>query len=77
MSGKYEKMIESIELVKVEIPVNRNINKTFYYNIKLEGIDELLLIETPHPIESNRIVGSRIKYEVDENTNEVSQFIFF
>ena len=76
MGKEFNKVIEKIELVKIERPVNANISMKYYYNIQLEGIDELLLVETPIQIPADGFIGSRIKYEIDENTNEVSNFNF-
>lgn len=72
----FQKLIENIELIKIGRVPGSPRDLTFFYNIKLEGIDDLLIIETPFQIDSNDFIGNTIKYEVDRNTNEVSKFEF-
>jgi hypothetical protein len=77
MKTKFNQKIENIELMKIEKPVNRNQLMKYFYNIKIEGIDDFLIIETHLQINSDELKGSSIKYELDNATNEVSKFEFF
>jgi hypothetical protein len=77
MKTNFNQKINKIELIKVERPVNSNLLVKYFYNIDIEGIDDTLVIETHLQLDSDEFVGSSIKYELDRNTNEVSQFEFF
>jgi len=69
------KVIKSFELIKVEIPTNTQNPKRYFYNIELDGIEELLLVETFDPIPTDEdYVGRSILYDINED-NEVSNFI--
>lgn len=74
MGRQVTKKILSCELIKVEKLYNQSEKVRYYYNLELEGIDELLLIETSQPIEPG-LVGNKIKYKLNEE-NEVSDFEF-
>lgn len=74
MSKQVSKKILACELIKVEKLYNQSDKVRYYYNLELEGIDELLLIETTHPIEPG-LVGNKIKYKLNAE-NEVSDFEF-
>jgi len=73
MKGKEHKILDC-KLIKVEKNYNQIRPSKFYYNLHLEGIDEPLLVETEHPLESG-LVGHKIKYKLNAE-NEVSDFEF-
>lgn len=73
MAKELTKKIESIELVKLERRFNSDIKYKYFYNIKIEKIDELLILESNHEVPSS-IIGSKIKYKLDPNTNEITDF---
>lgn len=73
---KYEQIknfIESISLIKVEKKYNSNEKKSYFYNIKISGIDELLLLETSEVLDKN-IIGSSIEYKLNKETGEIDDF---
>lgn len=72
MSKQITKKIISCELVKIEKSFNKLKPGKFFYNLELEGIEELLLLETEHKIIDN-LVGRKIKYKLNSE-NEVSEF---
>jgi hypothetical protein len=73
MAKELIKKIESIELVKLERRFNSDIKYKYFYNIKIEKIDELLILESNYEVPSS-IIGSKIKYKLDPNTNEITHF---
>ena len=72
MGKEITKKIKDCKLVKVEKLYNQAEKQKFYYNLELDGIEELLLIESNTPIPPG-ISGYKIKYKLSD-TNEVSQF---
>lgn len=71
--GKHiSRKIIDCKLVKVEKLFNQGQKQKFYYNLQLEGIDELLLIETNNVI-PNGLIGNKIKYKLNED-NIISEF---
>ena len=66
------KTIEKLELIKVEKNFNKR-EQQYFYNIYLEGIDEPLLIGGLNEQITQSIVGSKIKYKLNED-NEVKDF---
>jgi hypothetical protein len=74
MGRQITKKILDCKLIKMEKLFNQAEKQKFFYNLQLEGIDDLLLIETYHPIQPG-LVGHRIKYKLNEE-NEVSEFEF-
>lgn len=62
------------KLIKVEKLYNQSERQKYYYNLHLEGIDDLLLVESNEIINAN-IIGCKIKYKLNE-ANEVSEFEF-
>lgn len=73
MGKEVTKKIESIELVKLERRFNSSEKYKYYYNLKLEKVEDVLILESNHQIPV-AIVGSKIKYKLDPNTNEISDF---
>jgi hypothetical protein len=68
------KRILKVELFKIETNYNKK-EKTFFYNLYLEGIDEpLLLNDLKQPLQFD-LVGRSIKYKIN-GENEVSDFEF-
>lgn len=73
---KYEQIkniIEEISLIKVEKKYNSNEKKSYFYNIKVSGIDELLLLETNQLLDKN-IIGSSIEYKLNRESGEIDSF---
>lgn len=66
-------VIEEITLIKVEKKYNSNEKNGYFYNIKVSGIDELLLLATTE-ILNNSIVGSNIQYKLNKDTGEITDF---
>ena len=73
MGKEITKKIESIELVKLERKFNSSEKYKYYYNLKLEKVEDILLLESNYQIPS-AIIGSKIKYKLDPNTNEITHF---
>lgn len=73
MKQKTHKILDC-KLIKVEKKYNSTKPSKFFYNLHLEDIEEPLLLETEHPLES-RLVGLKIKYKLNAE-NEVSEFEF-
>lgn len=71
MKLKAHKIIDC-KLIKVEKLYNQSEKNVFYYNLKLEDMDDLLLVETNTPFEPN-LIGHKIRYQLSEE-NEVSKF---
>lgn len=71
---RFEKKIIDLKLIKFEKLFNQAEKEKYYYNIELEGIDDLLLVESHTPIPST-IIGKKIKYKLNSE-NEVSDFDF-
>ena len=67
----YSKKIISCELIKVEKQFNKTEKQKYFYNLELEGIEDLLLVETTNQITD--VVGKKIKYKLNSE-NEVSEF---
>jgi hypothetical protein len=68
------KKILKVELFKIENNYNKK-EKTFFYNLYLDGIDEpLLLNDLKQPLQFD-LVGRKIKYKIN-GENEVSDFEF-
>lgn len=65
--------IEEVTLIKIERKYNTGAKQTYYYNIKVSDIEELLLIETTEPLSSN-IVGSSLKYKFNKDKTELIDF---
>jgi hypothetical protein len=73
MKNKAHKILDC-KLIKVEKLFNQTKPSKFFYNLTLEEIDELLLLESDEAIQPG-IIGHKIKYKLNEN-NEVSEFEF-
>lgn len=69
----YTKRILDCKLIKVEKLYNQSEKQKFFYNLQLEGIDDLLLLESSTTLSG--IVGQKIKYKLNSD-NEVSDFEF-
>ena len=69
-----EKTIQSIKLLKVEKNYKPGSTPTFYYEIKLSGIKEELVVQTQYALESG-LLNRKMSYELNED-NEVCNFIF-
>jgi hypothetical protein len=65
--------IEDITLIKIERKYNSGHKETYFYNLKVSDIDELLLIQTNEPL-SNDIVGSKFKYKFNKDKTEIIEF---
>lgn len=74
MARQITKKILDCKLIKMEKLFNQAEKQKFFYNIQLEGIDDLLLIETFHPIQPG-LIGNKIKYKLNDD-NEVQEFEF-
>lgn len=74
MARQITKKILDCKLIKMEKLFNQAEKQKFFYNLQLEGIDDLLLIETHQPIQPG-LVGHRIKFKLNDD-NEVSEFEF-
>jgi len=65
--------IEDITLIKIERKYNSGHKQTYFYNLKVSNIDDLLLIETNEPL-SNEIIGSKFKYKLNKDKTEIIDF---
>lgn len=73
MKGKSHKILKC-ELIKVEKVFNQVKPSKYFYNLELEGLDDILLLETEQPIPPG-LVGNKIKYKLDSE-NQISEFEF-
>jgi hypothetical protein len=69
-----EKKIESITLIKIEKTYRPGGQPKYFYNIKLSGIKEELLLETQYSLQ-NGLVGRKMTYQLDDE-NVVKNFEF-
>jgi hypothetical protein len=69
-----EKKIESITLIKVEKTYRPGGQPKYFYNIKLSGIKDELLLETYYILEAG-LVGRKMTYQLDDE-NIVKNFNF-
>lgn len=67
-------IIESIILVKFEKSFRPDKLDKFYYNLKLSGIDDLLLLETEYKLDS-LVIGKKVSYILNEE-NVVINLVF-
>jgi hypothetical protein len=65
--------IEAFTLIKIEKKYNTGKKQTYYYNLKVSDIDDLLLIEIDEPL-SNDIIGSKFKYKFNKDKTEIIEF---
>jgi hypothetical protein len=65
--------IEEVTLIKIERKYNTGAKQTYYYNIKVSDIEELLLIETTEQLNSD-IIGSSLKYKFNKDKTELLDF---
>lgn len=72
MSKQYSKKIIDFKLVKVEKSFNQQRAPKYIYNLQVEGIDDILIIESSKIISDNP-VGFKIKYKLNED-NTISDF---
>jgi hypothetical protein len=69
----HTKKITSIELIKLEKKFNGKPTK-YFYNIGLEGIDELLLLEVEQQLNTS-LTSNKVKFKINDE-NEVIDFEF-
>jgi hypothetical protein len=74
MGKQITKKILDCKLIKVEKLYNQSDKNNFFYNLQLEEIDDLLLVESKVPFEPN-LKGHKIRYELNDD-NEVCNFDF-
>jgi hypothetical protein len=67
--------IESISLIKIEKSFRKDKSDRYYYNLKLSGIEEFLLLETEYKLD-NMIVGKKVSYALDDD-NVVINLLFY
>jgi hypothetical protein len=72
MSQAVENTITSVKLIKIQHTYNNTEKPIYYYNIKVEGINEPLTVETTAIIDDS-IIGNKLQYNLSKN-NEVSNF---
>ena len=65
--------IEEITLIKIERKYNSGHKQTYFYNLKVSDIDELLLIETTEPLNSS-LVGTSFKYTFNKDKTKLVDF---
>jgi hypothetical protein len=73
MGKAQSKKITYFELIKVEKKFNGQEQK-YFYNLGLEGIEQLLLLESDERILDN-LIGSKISYKINED-NMITHFEF-
>jgi hypothetical protein len=66
MGKALSKTVESITLIKVQKTYRPGNLPTYIYNLKLEGIEDELLLETQYVLE-NGFQGKKIKYTLNED----------
>jgi hypothetical protein len=71
--NKNTSKIEDITLIKIERTYNTGKKQTYFYNIKISDIEELLLIETDEPLNSD-IIGATFKYKFNKDKTELLDF---
>lgn len=67
-------IVESIDLVKFEKSFRADKKDKFFYNLKLSGIDDLLLLETEYKLD-NIILGKKVSYVLNDE-NVVVNLVF-
>lgn len=67
-------IIESIDLIKIEKSFRKEKNDKYFYNLKLSGIEDMLLLETEYKLDS-LIVGKKVSYVLDDE-NVVINLVF-
>jgi hypothetical protein len=67
-------IIESIDLIKIEKSFRKEKNDKYFYNLKLSGIDDMLLLESEYKLD-NLIVGKKVSYVLDDE-NVVINLVF-
>lgn len=70
----FTKKIIECKLVKIEKLYNQSYKQKFFYSLQLEGIDEILILESNERFTQD-VTGSKIKYKLNSE-NEVSDFAF-
>ena len=73
MEVKNKFTIEDVTLIKIERKYNAGSKETYFYNLKVSDIDELLLIETTEPLTSS-LVGTSFKYTFNEDKTKLIDF---
>jgi hypothetical protein len=73
MENKNILTIEAFTLIKLERKYNTGKKQTYYYNLKISDIDDLLLIEIDEPL-SNNIIGSKFQYKLNKDKTEIIEF---
>ena len=73
MKNKAHKILDC-KLIKVEKLYNQTKPHKLFYNLTLEDMDEILLLETNTQIQPD-LIGQKIKYKLNAE-NEVSEFEF-
>ena len=66
MAKTLSKIVENISLIKVEKNYRPGSTPTYVYNLKLEGIDQELLLETQYILDAG-FKGKKIKYILNED----------
>jgi hypothetical protein len=74
MKQKSHKVLDC-KLIKVEKLFNQAERISYYYNLEIEGFDDLLLLQSHTQLKEKEIVGAKIKYKLNDD-NEVSEFEF-
>jgi hypothetical protein len=74
MKQKSHKVLDC-KLIKVEKLFNQAERISYYYNLEIEGFDDLLLLQSHTLLQEKEIVGAKIKYKLNDD-NEVSEFEF-
>lgn len=67
-------IVESIELVKIQKSFRADKETKYFYNLKLSGIDDLLLLETQYTLDK-MIVGKEVSYIINDE-NVVTNLVF-
>lgn len=73
MGVKNSFIIEDVTLIKIEMKYNTGNKQTYFYNLKISDIDELLLIETTEALNKD-LVGTSFKYKFNKDKTKLLEF---
>jgi len=73
----YSKKIISCELIKVEKQFNKTEKQKYFYNIELEGIEDLLLVETTNQITEMKYPSLELNKDTGGGVLSVSTDVMF
>ena len=67
-------IVESIDLVKFEKSFRSDKSDKYFFNLKLSGIEDLLLLESEYLLD-NFVVGREVSYVINDE-NVITNLLF-